>query len=107
TGSNNTIGGFFIGLNNTGNTSQATNPSTVGAKIQARIDPVDSSKYDIGIFANLTATAGAASWAPALTIGDSHFIVVSYTFNTGTATDDVATLWIDPDPLSYGGSAPV
>jgi hypothetical protein len=108
TGSNNTIGGFFIGLNNTGNTSQATNPTTVGAKIQARIDPVDASKYDIGIFANLTATAGAASWAPALTVGDSHFIVVSYTFNTGTTSDDVATMWIDPDPLTFGaGSAPV
>jgi hypothetical protein len=97
TGSNNTIGGFFVGLNNTG-TSQTTNPSVAAARIQSRIDPVDASKYDLGIFSNVAATSGAASWLPAMTVGDTHFIVVGYTFNTGSATDDVASIWIDPDP---------
>jgi hypothetical protein len=100
TGSNNTIGGFFIAFNNTGNSSQTTNPSVTPARIQSRIDPTDATKYDIGVF-NITATAGSSSWAPALTIGDTHFIVVGYTFNTGSATDDVASLWIDPNPSTF------
>jgi hypothetical protein len=106
TGSNNTIGGFFIGLNNTGNTAQTTNPSVAAARIQARIDPVDGTKYDLGIFSNVAAVAGAASWLPAMTIGDSHFIVVGYTFNTSTTTDDVASIWIDPNPSTFGAATP-
>lgn len=105
TGSNNTIGGFFISFNNTGNTSQTTNPSVAPARIQSRIDPTDSSKYDLGIF-NVTATAGSTSWSPALTVGSTHFIVAGYTFNTGSTTDDVASLWIDPDPSTFETSTP-
>jgi hypothetical protein len=100
TGSNNTIGGFFISFNNTGNSSQTTNPSVAPARIQSRIDPIDSSKYDLGIF-NVTATAGSTSWSSGLTLGVTHFIVAGYTFNTGSATDDVASLWIDPDPTTF------
>jgi len=105
TGSNNTIGGFFISFNNTGNSSQTTNPSVAPARIQSRIDPIDNSKYDLGIF-NIGATAAATSWSSGLTLGVTHFIVAGYTFNTGTATDDVASLWIDPDPSTFRTSMP-
>ncbi len=105
TGSNNGIGGFFISFNNTGNASQTTNPSVVPARIQSRIDPSDASKYDLGIF-NITASAGSSSWAPALTVGTTHFIVAGYTFNTGSTTDDVSSLWIDPDPNTFLGGIP-
>jgi hypothetical protein len=105
TGSNNTIGGFFISFNNTGNTSQTTNPSVAPARIQSRIDPIDASKYDLGIF-NVTATASATSWSSGLALGVTHFIVAGYTFNTGSATDDVASLWIDPDPSTLDTQTP-
>jgi hypothetical protein len=105
TGSNNGIGGLFMAFNNTGNASQTTNPSVTPARMQGRIDPTDASKYDIGVF-NITATAGSTSWAPALTVGTTHFIVAGYTFNTGSATDDVASLWIDPDPSTFLGGVP-
>ncbi len=105
TGSNNTIGGFFISFNNTGNTSQTTNPSVAPARIQSRIDPLDSSKYDLGIF-NVTATAASTSWSSGLALGVTHFIVAGYTFNTGSATDDVASLWIDPDPSTFETATP-
>jgi hypothetical protein len=105
TGSNNTIGGFFISFNNTGNSSQTTNPSVAPARIQSRIDPLDSSKYDLGIF-NVTATSGSTSWSSGLALGVTHFIVAGYTFNTGSATDDVASLWIDPDPSTFDTSSP-
>jgi hypothetical protein len=100
TGSNNTIGGFFIAFNNTGNSSQTGNPSVAPARIQSRIDPVDATKYDLGIF-NVTATSGASSWLPAMKVGDTHFIVVGYTFNTGSTTDDVASIWVDPNPNTF------
>jgi hypothetical protein len=105
TGSNNTIGGFFISFNNTGNSSQTTNPSVAPARIQSRIDPLDSSKYDLGIF-NITATTSSTSWSSGLALGVTHFIVAGYTFNTGSATDDVASLWIDPDPSTFETATP-
>ena len=105
TGSNNTIGGFFIAFNNTGNTSQSTNPSVTPARIQSRIDPSDASKYDLGIF-NITATSSSTSWGPAMTLGSTHFIVAGYTFNTASTVDDVASLWIDPDPNTFLGGVP-
>jgi hypothetical protein len=105
TGSNNGIGGLFMAFNNTGDASQTTNPTVTPARLQGRIDPSDASKYDIGVF-NVTATAGSSSWAPAMTVGSTHFIVVGYTFNTGSATDDVASLWIDPDQNTFYGGVP-
>jgi hypothetical protein len=105
TGSNNGIGGLFMSFNNTGNASQTNNPTVTPARLQGRIDPTDASKYDIGVF-NVTATAGSSSWAPAMTVGSTHFIVVGYTFNTGSAIDDVASLWIDPDPSTFTPGTP-
>jgi len=104
-GSNNTTGGFFIGLNNTGNSSQTTNPSVAAARIQSRIDPTDASKYDLGIFSNVAATAGATSWSGPIALSGTHLIVCSYTFNTATATDDVASMWIDPDPSTFSNAS--
>src|SRR5689334_9658698 len=72
-GSNNTTGGFFIGLNNTGDTATTSNPSSVAARIQARIDPSDATKYDLGIFRNVAATAGATSWSGPLDLSTTHF----------------------------------
>jgi hypothetical protein len=105
-GSNNTIGGFFITMNNTGNSSQTTNPSVAPARVQGRIDPTDGTRYDLGIF-NVAATAGASSWSSGLTVDSTvHLIVCGYTFNTGSTTDDVASMWIDPDPSTFGAATP-
>jgi hypothetical protein len=101
-GSNNTIGGFFIGLNNTGDTATTSNPSAVAAKIQARIDPTDGTKYDLGIFRNVTATTGATSWSGPLDLGSTHFIVASIEQVAGTG-NDIARMWIDPDPSTFAG----
>ena len=97
TGSNNTTGGFFFSLNNTGNSSQTGNPSVTPGKVQARIDPSDGTKYNLGIFTNESATAGASSWATnQLAVGDTHFIVGPY-----DVTNKVAQMWIDPDPATF------
>ncbi len=105
-GSNNTIGGFFIGINNTGDTATTANPSAVAARIQARIDPVDATKYDLGIFRNVAATAGATSWSGPLDLSSTHFIVASIEQVTGTG-NDIARMWIDPNSSTFlGPTAP-
>jgi hypothetical protein len=95
TGSNITTGGFFIGLNNSAGAT-ATNPGSVAARIQARIDPTDGTKYNLGIFNNRNALAASASWASAqLNVSDTYFVVASSEMNAG-ASNDVARLWINP-----------
>ena len=107
TGSNNNIGAFIFGLNNTANSATtAGGPSIVGARLQVRIDPSDDTMYDIGIFNNHAATAGAASWSSGLTVGDTLFLAGSYTFNTGSSSDDVSSLWINPAPNTFGATSP-
>jgi hypothetical protein len=101
TGSNNTIGGFLIGLNNTGDTATTANPSAVAARIQARVDPTDATKYDLGIFRNVAATTGATSWSAPLDLSTTHFIVASIEQVAG-AGNDIARIWIDPDPSTFG-----
>jgi hypothetical protein len=103
TGSNNANGGFFIGLNNSVG-AQAGSPTAAGARLQARIDPVDGTKYNLGIFNNRSAVAASTSWSPAqLSVGDPIFVVGSYDLNPG-ANNDVSRLWINPGSL--GGAEP-
>jgi hypothetical protein len=103
-GSNNLNGGFFIGLNNTGNSATATNPGAVAARLQARIDPTDPNptnptRYNLGIFNNRSAPAASASWSTMpLNVGDTLFVVASYEINPA-ASNDVSRLWINPGSL--------
>ncbi len=107
-GSNNTVGGFFIGLNNTGNLATTVNPGSVAARIQARIDPNDATKYNLGIVRNRPATGdtgtGPLPWSGPLTVGDTHFLVASIEIVDG-AQNDVARMWINPGDLGQA-SAP-
>ncbi len=99
TGSNNTNGGWLLGLNNSGNVPQASNPTVGMARMQARIDPADGTKFQLGVFnVNATAALMNAQMLPSLTVGQTYFIVAGYTFNPN-AGDDVASLWINPGSL--------
>jgi hypothetical protein len=104
TNSNQTTGGFFVGLNN-GGAASASNPTAAGARLQARIDPTDNTKYNLGIFRNISATAGAASWGGPMTVGETLFIVASYETVPG-AQNDIARLWINPDPDTFRDATP-
>jgi hypothetical protein len=103
TDSNSNIGGFFIGLNNSTG-SQTGNPTAVGARVQARIDPTDATKYNLGIFRNITATATATSWSGPLTVGQTLFLVASYEIVSGNQ-NDVARLWINPNPSTFADTS--
>jgi hypothetical protein len=95
TGSNNLNGGFFVGFNNT-DTATTNNPGAAGARLQARIDPVDPTKYNLGIFNNRNAMAASTSWSPLqLDVGTTYFVVASHELIPG-ASNDLSRLWINP-----------
>jgi hypothetical protein len=104
--SNTGIGGFFIGLNNLGDTSSTPNPGSVAARLQARQDPSDTSKYNLGIVRQRTATAADVDWSGPMTPGETLFIVASSRLVPG-AQNDVSSLWINPSRSTYrDGAAP-
>lgn len=81
-------GGYIAGF--------AQNTTTFGGTLWAK--RVDDTNYNIGVevrTANLTNTTYDAT---SLVAGQTYFIVVAYTFNTGGAADDIARLWINPVP---------
>jgi hypothetical protein len=104
TDSTNTTGGFFIGLNN-GGAASASNPTASAARLQARIDPTDGTQYNLGIFRNVSATGAAASWGGPMTVGETLFVVASYETVPGLQ-NDIARLWINPDPSTFRAATP-
>jgi hypothetical protein len=101
TGATNTTGAFLAGLNNTNGPSTA-DATAAGARLYGRIDPTDASKYNLGIFRNVNSTTASTSWfTTGLTVGETIFIVASYEAAVGSQ-NDVARLWISPDPSTFG-----
>jgi hypothetical protein len=93
-------GGFFAAFNNsTGN--QASVPTVVGAAVQTRSA---AGGFNIGL---KKASAGSVFDSAVHAIGETIFVVSSYTFNPAATDDDVANLWINPDRATFGtGTAP-
>jgi hypothetical protein len=82
-------------LNNSAVATTA-NPTAAAARLQGRIDPLDATKYNLGIFNNRNAMAASASWSSMqLNVGETYFVVASYEINAG-ASNDVSRLWINP-----------
>jgi len=97
-------GGFFAGFNNSVGT-QTGQPTIIGARVLTRLS---GSGYNIGISKNSSALADFSFDTTLRNVGDTIFVVGSYTFNTGTALDDLAQLWINPNPSTFGSaSAPL
>jgi hypothetical protein len=103
TGATNTTGGWLLGLNNTTGAT-TTNPTAAGARLQARVDPTDGNKYNLGVFRNVNATAAAPTWSGPLTVGETLFLVGSYEAVAG-GQNDIARLWINPDPSTFGDAS--
>ncbi|MEX2170335.1 MAG: hypothetical protein WD851_13560 [Pirellulales bacterium] len=102
-GSTNVNGGFFLALNNSAGAT-ATNPGAAAARLQSRIDPSDGTKYNLGIFRNVNATMAATSWGGPMTVGETLFVVGSYETVAGNQ-NDIARLWINPDPSTFADPA--
>lgn len=99
-----TSGGFTAGFNNSRG-SQGTTPTVVATRILTRA--TGTGGYNIGTGKN-SSTSTDFVWATnVFTTNDTVFIVGSYEFNTGSTTDDVSSMWINPDPSTFGAiSAP-
>jgi hypothetical protein len=98
-----TSGGFVAGFNNAAG-DQAGTPTVVSTALMMRSISGDPGGFNIGVRKG----TGTPAWSPtAFHVNDVIFVVGSYTFNTGSTTDDVASMWLNPDTSTYGlGSAP-
>ncbi len=102
TGANNGIGDYFISLNNTANNSTTVNPTVIPGQMRARIDPADGTKFSLGMFTQRTTmTQADPAWVDGLTVGDTIFVVASFTLNSG-GTNNSARIWVNPDQSSFG-----
>ncbi len=93
-------GVFWAGFNNSANT-QATVPSIVHTRIVTRTNGVG---FQIGLDKS---SGGAANfqWEPTVfNVGDTIFVVGSYTFVGAVGTDDFSQMWVNPDPANFGGA---
>ena len=101
-GSLGTSGGFSVAFNNSQGT-QATTPSVVTTCLMLRSISGQPGDFNIGVRKG----TGTPTWSPTtFSLNNPIFVVGSYTFNTGTTTDDVAKMWLNPDPLTFGGATP-
>jgi hypothetical protein len=100
----NTAGVFWAGFNNTQG-SQTTTPGTIVSRVVTR--SAGAGLYNIGLD-KASGTPSSFVWDSGnYTTSDTVFLVGSYTFNTGTTSDDVSQLWINPNAATFGaGSAP-
>ncbi len=101
-----TTGGFVTAFTTVTGAS-GTQPTVGGARLYMRLSLINSStSYNVGIGKNPSAVSGV-TWAPnELNFGDTNFIVASYTFLDGGASNDTAQLWIDPAPGTFGAAFP-
>ena len=98
----NASGGFMAGFNTAVGT-QAGQPTTVGARLLTRMS---ANGFQIGIEKNSGTAANFTFDNTEHGVGDTIFVVGSYTFSAG-AGNDQTLLWVNPDPASFGlGSAP-
>jgi hypothetical protein len=98
-GSLGTSGGFLAGFNDS-TVTQGTTPTIVAAALQTR---KDGSGYDLGI---KKASGGSVFDTTAHAVGDTVFVVASYTFVNATTNDDFAQLWINPSASDFGTANP-
>ena|ERR1043165_2033741 len=94
----NSGGVFWAGFNNSAGTQTMT-PSSVATRLLTRSA---TGGFNIGLD-KTSGNTNAFVWAPTVfTTNDTIFIVGSYTFNSGTTSDDVSQLWVNPPPSTFG-----
>jgi predicted esterase len=104
------VGGIVAGFNNTPG-PQTNAPTVIDSSVWVRPTPdtADSpANYNIGL-SKTSATSGVVWDSGVYTAGDAgptQFAVTSYTFNSGSSTDDLSRLYLNPNPSTFGGTAP-
>ncbi len=97
-----TSGVFWAGFNNSVG-SQATTPTTVATRLYTK---TSGSGFVLGVDKNSSSTSDWYWDTTTRNVGDTLFIVGAYELNSGTTTDDVSYLWINPTVGSLTAPAP-
>ena len=95
-------GVFWAGFNNSSG-SQSTTPTVVGARLVTRSAP---GGYNVGLDKSSGLTGNFAFATNLFSLNQVLFVVGSYQFNSAATNNDVAQLWINPDPSTFGLAAP-
>ena len=93
---------FFAGFNNSIGT-QTAQPSVVGTRLYIR-SVADG--FNLGLAKNSSLSNQWVWDDHVFTNGQPIFVVGAYTFNSGTSSDDVSTMWLDPVPSFFGSNQP-
>lgn len=95
-------GVFWAGFNNSGG-AQTSLPSVVATRIYTR---AVGGGFNFGL-SKASSTTTDWQWDSSVhAANEVIFVVGSYTFNTNSNSDDVASLWINPDVSSLGAAQP-
>lgn len=93
---------FWAGFNNSSG-AQTTTPTTVATRVYTR---AAGDGYNFGL-SKASSSASDMVWDNTIHDPDETiFVVGSYTFNPAGTNDDVANLWINPAPSTFGGAFP-
>jgi hypothetical protein len=91
-------GVFWAGFNNSSGT-QTTTPSVVGTRVLTRSA---TGGFNLGLDKSSGSSGNFVFSLQVFTPNDVVFLVGSYTFNSGSTTDDVSPLWINPPVSTFG-----
>ncbi len=93
---------FFAGFNNATGT-QSPQPSVIGTRLYIRSA---SGGFNLGVAKN-SSTASDWNWDSRVFTNNQVILVVGgYTFSSGSSSDDVCTLWLNPSSSTLGSASP-
>jgi hypothetical protein len=99
--------GFVSGVTLTGQTAA---PGVIGSKLYIKTNTSAVLSYCIGINKADGTTADVAweggSSTNAYTFNTTHFIVVEYSFSGAENGSDTVSMWVDPNPSTFGAASP-
>lgn len=95
-------GVFVAGFNNSTGT-QSSQPSEVGTRLYLRSA---SGGYNIGMSKDSSTTTDWVWDSRVFTTSDTVLLAGAYTFNSGSTTNDLAQMWINPNPSTFNTTTP-
>jgi hypothetical protein len=97
-------GTWIAGFNNTGGSATTAFPTVIGGRTYVK--SVNSNTgFQIGLSKAAGDTPTFGSSPQTFTTSDTIFIVVEYVVNTGSTSDDVANMWINPSVATFANNA--
>ncbi len=99
-------GVFVAGFNNSPGSNTA-NVTQAGARLSFIRDTNTSTTFHFGIRNDITSSGTSPNnfETTQRNVGETYLVVAEYEYNTGSSTDDVAHLWVDPASASLGGAS--